>query len=298
MGAGAAAGLGLALAASAGWRAWRLRSAHGLVSQSMTPPEDALNVFHLGHSLVGRDMPAMLAQLAPPTHEYASQLGWGASLRDHLEPDIPVNGFAEENAHPAFAPAIEALESGAYGAAVFTEMVELKDAIRYHDSAATLARWAELTRAARPDARLYLYETWHHTDDSAGWENRIESDFDALWLQRVLLPAVARSGVPIHVIPGGQCLVAVARELEDPGRLFALTSEGAVDTIHLGDLGNYLVALVHFAVLYHRSPVGLPFALDRADGTAATAPDAALAERMQQTVWSIVHTMPETGVAV
>ena len=43
-------------------------------------PEGPRHVFHIGHSLVGRDMPAMLAQLAGEGHEYASQLGWGATL--------------------------------------------------------------------------------------------------------------------------------------------------------------------------------------------------------------------------
>ena len=46
----------------------------------LPPPADPLATYHLGHSLVGRDMPAMLAQMAG--HDHASQLGWGASLRN------------------------------------------------------------------------------------------------------------------------------------------------------------------------------------------------------------------------
>ncbi|QUJ78002.1 hypothetical protein KDD17_09315 [Sulfitobacter albidus] len=297
IGAGAAVALGAALAAGGGWRAWQLRRAADLVAAPVRPPTGALSVYHLGHSLVGRDMPAMLAQLAPAGHSYASQLGWGASLRDHYDPDIPVNGFAEENDHDRFAPARETLADGAFEAVVFTEMVELRDAIRYHDSAATLARWAQLARAARGDVRLYLYETWHHTDDPQGWAARIAADYQTLWLDRVLLPAVARSGEAMHVIPGGQCLASVAARMEDPAPLFARTPEGTVDTIHLGDLGNYLIALVHFAVLYQRSPVGLPPALNRADGTAADPPDAELALMMQQTVWDTVRALPQTGIA-
>ena len=121
-------------------------------------------------------MPAMLAQLAPQGHDYASQLGWGTSLREHWEPDVPVNGFDTENAHDKFRAARDGIASGDFDAVVLTEMVEITDAIRYHDSADYLARWASLAHEATPSARIYLYETWHHTDDPAGWFDRIDTD--------------------------------------------------------------------------------------------------------------------------
>ena len=62
-------------------------------------------------------------------------------------------------------------------------------------------------------------------------------------------------------------------------------------------LGAYLVALTHYAVLYHRSPVGLPHQLTRADGTPADAPSAEAAALMQEVVWEVVQRHPETGVA-
>jgi len=74
-------------------------------------------------------------------------------------------------------------------------------------------------------------------------------------------------------------------------------ADGTPDTIHLSDLGAYLVALTHYAVLYHRSPVGLPAVLTRADGTPADAPDTELAALMQRVVWDVVRQHPQTGVA-
>jgi hypothetical protein len=183
-------------------------------------------------------------------------------------------------------------------------MVELKDALRYHDSAAYLADWVALAHSARPGMRVYLYETWHNTDDPAGWLARIDADYDALWLDRLLLPAVAQTGVPVHVIPAGQVLAAFVRAVEAQGSvgnianrdaLMARTPEGAVDTIHLSDLGAYLVALTHFATLYQRSPVGLPLALMRADGTAADAPDAEAGALMQQIVHDVVRSARYSG---
>ncbi|KIN64470.1 hypothetical protein Z946_3361 [Sulfitobacter noctilucicola] len=280
--------------------------ADALYSNPLPRPEGSLSVYHLGHSLVGRDMPAMLAQLAGDGHEYDSQLGWGTSLKEHWEPDLPVNGFEQENDRPRFRAAKEALQSGGYDAVVLTEMVEIADAVRYHDSAEYLARWAGLAWDANPKARIYLYETWHHTNDNAGWLERIDSDLRTYWQGRVIYPALAAGDAPIHLIPAGQVKAAFVRSIEERGGvaevqgvndLFAKRDDGTPDTIHFNDLGAYLVALTHYAVLYHRSPIGLPNVLMRADGTPATAPSPQVAGLMQQIVWDVVRAHPETGVA-
>jgi len=304
--AAAVVGLGAALAGRAGWRMMQLDAARDLYTGGLAPPAEAMNVYHLGHSLVGRDMPAMLAQLAPAGHAFSSQLGWGAPLRAHWDPDIPVNGFADENNHANHAPARVAIGSGDFDAVVMTEMVELRDAIRFHDSATYLAEWARLARGARGDVRLYLYETWHNTDDPAGWLARIDMDYGRLWRDTIALPAALEADAPVYIVPGGQVMAALVRVVEAAGgvgnvagrdALMARTPEGGVDTIHFGDLGAYLMALTHYATLYQRSPVGLPLALMRADGTPAQAPDAAAGALMQQTVWDVVRATPLSGVS-
>lgn len=274
----------------------------------LPPVNGPLRVYHLGHSLVGRTMPAMLAQLAPEGNRYESQLGWGTSLKEHWDPDLPINGFDTENAHDRFRPAKEAIQSGAYDAVVLTEMVELRDAIRYHDSGGYLHKWAELARAASPETQVYLYETWHRLDDDAGWLDRLDRDLSELWEDQVIGPDLMRAGPdrPVRVIPAGQVMAAFVRAVESrdgvaglAGRedLFARDENGELDPIHINDLGAYLVALTHYAVLYRRSPVGLPHALTRADGSPAQAPGAEAARLMQETVWSVVTAYPRTGVA-
>lgn len=256
-------------------------------------PKGPLKTFHLGHSLVGRDMPAMLAQLAG--HGYHSQLGSGASLADHW--NGTVKGFAEGNAHPAHRPVREALESGDYDAVIFTEMVELKDAIRYHDSPAMLAEWASLARQARPEVRLYLYETWHRLGDPAGWLQRIDSDLRALWEDQILGPAILQAG-DIRMIPAGQVMGAAARAAE-AGQLPGIPDRRAFfsDDIHLNDLGNWLVAMAHYAVLYHRAPIGLPAHLTRADGMPATPPPADAVRPLQELVWRVVSGYSLAGMS-
>ncbi len=313
--AGAAA-LAAGGAAWLGWRAWarppRLDDAAfaARFADRSAPPAGPVSVYHLGHSLVGRDMPAMLAQLADaalgPGHAYASQLGWGASLANHWAGPAKVAGFEVENAHPRFRPAEAALDSGDYDAVVLTEMVELRDAIRWHDSARHLALWAGRARAGRGDVRLYLYTTWHHLDDPEGFLDRIDADQGALWVDQVLRPALARlPGAAIRVVPGGPALAAVIRAAEGRGvpglpdrtALFHREPDGRLDTIHLGDLGLYAIALTHFAVLYGRDPAGLPHALRRADGSPAQAPTPEAAALMQAAVWQAVRADPLTGVA-
>jgi len=281
--------------------------AAALYAEPLTPPAGPLAVYHLGHSLVGRDMPAMLAQLAGAGHRYDSQLGWGTPLKAHWEPSIEINGFEDENAHPRYRDAKSALAGGGYDAVVLTEMVEIRDAIAYHASGTYLARWTAAARAGNSDVRVYLYETWPRIDDAEGWLDRLDRDLARYWEEAILFDALARTepAQPIHVIPAGQVFARFARAVEARGDvddltgkegLFRIEPDGTQDPIHLNDLGAYLVALTHYAVLYHRSPVGLPHRLRRADGSPADAPGAATTRLMQETVWQVVRAYPKTGL--
>ena len=113
-------------------------------------------------------------------------------------------------------------------------------------------------------------------------------------------------GAQIHLIPAGPVLAAFVRAVEaqggvgnvrDRNDLFARNDDGSLDAIHLNDLGNYLVALVHFTVLYHASPVGLPHDLTRADGTPANAPDPDAARLMQEVTASVVDKLGLSGIS-
>lgn len=280
---------------------------NALYAQPLPPPEKPLRVFHIGHSLVGRHMPVMLEQLAGSGHDHRSQLGWGSSLKSHWEPDVPINGFEQENAHPRYMDAMTAVKSGTFDVLVLTESVEIKDAIKYHDSPKYLHLWTALARQVRPDTRVFLYETWHQLDDPKGWLERIDEDLPLHWEGMLLAGALAREGAggPIHVIPAGQVLARFARRLEQIGglpgmksreELFSFNEKGARDNIHMNDVGHYLVALTHYAVLYQRNPLGLPHQLKLADGRPANAPSEEVARLMQEVVWEVVTTYPKTGV--
>lgn len=261
----------------------------------------ALQVYHLGHSLVGRDMPVMLAALGGEDHGFASQIGWGASLREHWEPDVAVRGFAEENTHNAHRDPREALDSGAYDAVVLTEAVEIRDSIRYQDTARYLASWAAAAWDGNPAARVYLYETWHGLDGAEDWLTRLDDDLARHWEAEILRPGLARQEPPlrpIYVVPGGQVMAAFVRRLESVGGIGALSTRADLfrDEIHFNDFGAYLMALTHYAVLYGRSPVGLPDRVPAENGR-AVAIGREVASAMQEVVWEVVTSYPRSGVA-
>lgn len=273
-----------------------------LYDRPLAPPEAPLAMFYIGHSLVSRDMPAMVAQLAgAPEDSYESQMGWGAELEAHWEPDIPLKGGDLENDHARFREAHDAVGSGAYDILVLTEKVEIRDSIKYHDSWYYLAEWAKKAWQANPDARVYFYETWPELDTDEGWLNRLDLDLGRYWEGEILDRALAVDGVdrPIYVIPAGQVMAAFAREVERRGGIGSVEKIEDVfeDKIHFNALGAYLVALTHYAVIYGKSPVGLPHALLRADGSPAVDPGPELARAMQEVVWRVVTSYPRTGVA-
>ncbi len=263
-------------------------------------PDGPLNVYHLGHSLVGKDMPAMLMQLGGTGHRYNSQLGWGARMNAHWDPDTPIKGFEESNTHPEYRDAHDAMASRDYDVLVLTEGVEIRDSIKYFDSARYLHNWARSAKAKNPSIRVYFYETWHPLDDPEGWLTRLDRDLELYWEGEVLRRALNYKDTPgpIYMIPAGQVMAAFVREVEARGGIGPIKTRHDLfsDDIHFNDLGAYLVALTHYAVLYQKSPVGLPHALMRADGTPATDPGPEAAALMQETVWQVVTGYRRTGV--
>ena len=257
--------------------------------------ETGIRVYHLGHSLVGRDMPAMLQQLAGHGHVYRSQLGWGTTLSQHLQGPDSVFGYTEENNHPHFEPLAEMLVNADYDVLVFTEMIGLDAAIRYHGSTAAVRQLVETAHAANANLSFALYETWHPLNEG-DWLARISEDRATMWEPYLLAPAIeAAGGKPVRIIPAGTVMAELVRRVEaTAGGIGGMKNRYDLfsDDIHLNDFGHYLVALTHYASLYRRSPEGLPHNLRRADGSPANAPAPELAMEMQRVVWQVVSSSP------
>lgn len=265
------------------------------------PPVDPQNIFFLGHSLVGTGIPEILMELAGEGHNYSSQLGWGTSMQAHWDhPNEPINGFQLLNAPSDFTDAKSAISSGSYNTMVLTEMVEIRDAIKYFDSGRYLHEWVSFGRQAYPEMRFYFYETWHPLDDREGWLERIDRDLERYWEKEIIQRALAFDDQPkpIYVIPAGQVMARFVRKVEERGGIGPISDRKDLffDNIHLNAFGAYLVALTHYAVLYQKSPVGLPHVLKLSDGTPVDNPGPEAARLMQEIVWDVVTSYSRTGV--
>jgi len=306
--------------ALAGLRSWLGAAAIGACSSAPAayPPEAAgarpdVRAYFFGHSLVDQDMPAMVGALARARgHGFAAygQLGWGTSLAAHVGWDgawagAPL-GFVEENrGRPFFAGEGKAqLDAGRYDSLVLTETNGFtkgkpRDTVR---AALALARRA---RAARPDTRVFLYANWLNRHDEGGnapWIARTRADL-AWWEQVADAVSAELGGAPVFVLPVGRVLAEVV-ERADEGRLPGLATDqlfrkdpgapGGIDGVHVSDLGFYVVALVHYAALFHDTPVGLPAHTEREDGP-AEAFDAATATAIQHIVYDALRAYPRAG---
>lgn len=278
-----------------------------LYGEALEKPAKKLKVYHLGHSLVGRTMPSMLQQVSGDGHDYRSQLGWGTPLKAHWEPDEVINGFEKENNHEKFQAFDEALNSNEFDVFVLTEMVEIKAAIKYFQSAKYFKKFVDAISEKSPRSRIYFYESWHEVNDPEGWNFRLERDYQKYWLSQVLAPTLMSKDLKqtVYVIPVGQVMLALFKEIEKSGGveglnkpedLFARNEDGSLDPIHVNEVGEYLVALVHYAVLYQQDPTGLPNQLKNEFGEQAMAPSQEAAQLMQRVTWQVVSNDFRTGI--
>ncbi len=188
-----------------------------------------------------------------------------------------------------------------YDVLVLTERVPLTQALEPHDSRRWALHW--VTHAARHGAagrgaRTVLYASWVHVDSGPDFENPYKDpeghipfrDRLPLEMERwqIILDHVNANlptgAAPVPMIPGplimarayDEIMAGRAPGLSDMTDLFA-------DSIHLNTMGNYLIALGHYAVVYRADPRGLPQGVPARGG-----PDRTQADWMQTLVWEVL----------
>lgn len=285
-----------------------------------------LAAFYIGHSLIS-DVPDMVQSLAASAPAEAGRLRFqeqftpGAPLRWHWD---QVEKFQGE---PRFRVRYDhALASGRFDVLVVTDGVPRGGAELEAETADYLARFTRFAREHNPAIRVYYYETWHTITSGTPenspydkqsprrhlrWRERLDAD-RAMWESIVdaanrAAPAAVGSP-PIRIIPAGQALARfddAVRAGKVPG--LADTRAFFHDDIHLNHYGKYLVACVHYAVLFGRPPTGLAIDLKERwgrdfwdaptwDGKRWPRPDPAAVRVMQEIAWETVAGHPRTGV--
>lgn len=299
--------VGLATAAWVGRAIWRLpptrffpppRLSPAQASGELLAPVERSRILFIGHSLVNQDMPAMLRSVAASLGCEVTtdvQLRSGAILKHGWEGELPVEGVR----------AREVLATGAYDVLVMTEAVDLDDMLRWMEPAEYAGRYQQLAVAHNPSVRVLLYETWHdrglvrNTWYGAArpqrWREFLDEDLGK-W-ESIAVGAAERNGLPrMSIVPAGQALARLSDALR-AGQVPGLAAEGELfsDAIHLAPIGNYFVALVQFATIHRRSPVGATNAPTDAAGRRLEF-DAATAAAMQTIAWEAVTAYSWSGV--
>lgn len=251
-------------------------------SASAWTSRDHVRAFYSGHSLT-EGIPEVVAQIAQSLRhrlDFEVQVMGYSLLRQRTKGEVPSASdwpgyraghnrrgaglnVAEELRHP------RRLTPGEkYDVLVVTERHDLPAIARSERTAFYLTEMAKQLVAGNPDAEVLFYHSWLHLNPDAPWpwidyERAISPMWECL-ASRANLDLPARAGGPrVRVLPGGSALAEMAAALWDgkvPG--ISVDAPGArvrllfSDSVHMSDVGRYYMALVHYAILFGRSPVG------------------------------------------
>lgn len=270
-------------------------------------PRSSARIFISGHSLTDRPLPDQLAAVAdsletPALWERQYIVGSSIRRRTRGETDAPSvwAGYREGyNRHGEGLDVVAELRRPSvhpdrpYDVLLITEQHGLLGTLIWNDTVRHLRHYHERFIEGNPRGQTYFYESWISLDDKDRPERWIayERAASPVWQCiatriNVSLQAEGRSD-RIVSLPAGRALAELlARALQPPGvpGLSGPTARDAVDRlikddVHLTPLGSYYLALVSYAAIYERSPVG---------AWAPEGTDPALARALQTLAWDFV----------
>lgn len=240
-----------------------------------------------GHSLTDPIPPYLAAMVG-------SAGGRGAVIDRSTIPGSPMDWRWNHPGQPVDARA----EIGRYDLLVLTERVPLLDTMTYHNSSQEALRWVE--HAWVQGVETVLYATWvtlatgpDATDDESraglSFRERLERE-QARWDEiRAHVNDNRPEGMAeMQMIPGPQIMLALEAAIAS-GQAPGLRDIRDVfyDDIHVNDIGAYIMALAHFAVIYDRDPRDVPQGLGR-----IAVPERELARWLQGLVAEVVAANP------
>ena len=144
-------------------------------------------------------------------------------------------------------------------------------------------------------SQFYLYGYWCKPTEPISTQDQINTVFEQVRAQISL--GGAKKAL---IIPAGQALRAVI-EQSGTGVLSGLDRASFYlggDDHHPSNLGGYVSALTHYATIHKASPVGLPARTIDAgfNNDDVVQISSSVATKIQQIVWDVVRTYPNSGV--
>lgn len=144
-----------------------------------------------------------------------------------------------------------------------------------------------------------LWTTWTNIDNSDGpWRQMLDTQGEEFERMQDYANANRPIGAPpVYIIPGHRMMARIYDDIQlnlVPGitninQLFS-------DNIHTNSLGNYAIAMIHYACMFNKSPVGLTNDLMPNPPAGFQIPSPTLALYLQTIVWDVVTHYPRTGI--
>ncbi|CAN5570083.1 hypothetical protein BH11ARM2_BH11ARM2_14150 [soil metagenome] len=228
-----------------------------------------IRTFHIGNSLTDTVVPWMEPLAAAGGHSLefhrftipGAPTDW---LWDH-----PASGFGDSRYTEAFA-AYAPIDD------IFTQPFagHGRDIANEADYS---ARFFDAARKNSPNVQAWLYVQWPTAKLDDRWS---KGEGDVATLPRIHHPAqtfaeavenhrlyteavralinATYKGKPVAIVPAGPALAALKAKIDSGGvpGFTDLFKDLFADDLHLNPKGQYFVSLVHYACLYHESPVG------------------------------------------
>jgi Ca2+-binding RTX toxin-like protein len=261
------------------------------------------NVLMIGHSLIGPTLPWLIDAAA------AAQGGNGR-VDAQIINGAPLIWQWENGASAQGVNARAVLPSGNYDVVVMTEAVPLLNHLTWSDTTTYVRNYYDLAVASNPDARVYVYETWHSLNSGTGvpvqwddedhipWRQRLDNDIDR-WQGIVddVNAGLAPGQPEVMLIPAGQAMALLYDRIE-AGQVPGVSSINQFfsDDIHLNDLGLYFITMVQYSTIFGDDPANLPSQLPLEWGGALGPSSDALADVLQDIAWTAVTSYEGSGV--
>jgi hypothetical protein len=300
----------------------------GIASKGFAEPvagaaADEFSIYHVGNSLTG-DLVSQFPQIATPYEKSQGRsFRWGLHFRGatalsfmYAHPDDPkTTSIGARNLEgrvwktvgdEGFVPWTKALPESHWDAVTLQPWQDDSKATLKSDTEAVKGMIAAArTRPDNASTRFYLYCAWTDTkyDDLDSFRKAfltpIPNQPDQLAKPtrdyfRHLADAVRQTDPEVSMIPAGEVHVALDEKMQ-AGKFEHFTSVRQLhrDVIHLNALGANVAAWTAYAVIFQKSPVGLPAnGLDKgmAQPPFQTVTEISPADLklMQETVWEVV----------
>jgi hypothetical protein len=282
------------------------------VGAGAAAPRNTIRLYSIGHSLSAEipDMTAALASATPGlTYSFQEQFRLGASLQAQWEEASKPRDQWDDAQFRISYP--KALPKGDFNTVVLIDSVPRGGAEHEAQSVEYLTKFVNYIAQTNPAARIYFAEAWHSVLSGTGkaqWDTisptrnldwRARIDADAPMWERIRARVAQATGREIVLIPQARALGKFVDAIEAgqvPG--FNRKEDVFGDDIHLNPYGMYFLACFHYAVLFGKSPEGLPLEIKNRwgvdywgkpfnGGRTYSKPDAEGIRAMQRLAWQL-----------